>query len=139
METISILVPCIFTSSVIHAFMPVTSFFQPSINTVFVGINQSPGQHSGFYQWLDGYLADTGKHMNHDLPTTLYHTKDRRFLFRKRPSTTCTLETISTAFSSFFDYGFWVSFVPCHDINLIKLDLTMKGHLRLFLITPSRS
>jgi len=73
MKTISILVPGIFTSSAVHAFMAGTPFFQPDRDTVLIGVNQSSRQHSGFYQWLDGYLADIGKHLNHFLPRSLGH------------------------------------------------------------------
>ena len=113
--------------------MFVTPFVQPGINAVLIGVDQCPGQHSGFYQWFNGYPADIGKHLDHHLSTSLNHPEDGGFFFLQCAPTACALQPIPATFPLLPGYCRRIAFMSGYNIHLIALDLVLKAYTRLFL------
>jgi hypothetical protein len=59
-KTVPVIIPGIFSSAVVYAFVPIAPFIQSVIDAVLISVYQRSRHHRGFYQWLDGFLPHIG-------------------------------------------------------------------------------
>ena len=89
-KAIPIFIPSIFTLSMTDLLRVITPLRQAVINRVFIGVKQTPFGDTALNDGLNRFLLHVIKHVEDDLPTPLYHAKDRRFIFLSSPSTAFT-------------------------------------------------
>lgn len=139
MESVSVIISCIFAFSMVHALVLVSPVVQSMIDYIFIGIDQGSRQNRVFYQRLNGFLTNIGKHLDYNVPISLNHSEDRRLFLFQGSASACSLQPVSAPFSVFFSHCFRVAFVAGDNIDFIKFDGALKNYVRFFFITPSRS
>ena len=96
---------------------------QAGINTVLIGIYTCSWNDGVFDEGLDRLLLHIVQEMDHHLPTTLHHAKDRRPLLRQCASAALALESALMSLSALILYHLWLSFMTSNHIGLVTLDL----------------
>ncbi len=101
-ESITILVPSVFTVTVTYGLMPVAPGWQRVVDVIFVRIHQGSRCNRRLDQRHDGFLLDVGQHTNHDVSTALYHAENGWFLFLQRAAPSGSFQAVPSAFTPFF-------------------------------------
>ena len=78
-KAILIVIPGEFTLSMAHHFMGIPLGFQPSVDVVFVGINERVRSNGLFDNRFNRFLLDVLQHLNPHVTLPLNHAQDRRF------------------------------------------------------------
>src|SRR5271166_1163009 len=89
---ISILVAGELPGRVTHGEVGVAPFGQPTVNVIFIGVDNSSFSDRSFDQRGDCVLLHVWEHRDDNLAATLHHADDRRFLLFQRSSAPFTLQ-----------------------------------------------
>ena len=89
-------------SSLIQCHWAIPPLFQSAVDSILIGVHQCAGFYCGSDKWFDGGLLNISQHMDHNLTTTLNHTKDGRLLFFQSPSATGSSQPVPSSFTVFF-------------------------------------
>ena len=85
-KSIPILVASELPGRVAHGVVRVAPFGQPTINVIFISVDNSYFSNRSFDQRGDRVLLHVWEHRDDNLASTLHHTEDRRFLLLQRSS-----------------------------------------------------
>src|SRR5208283_64292 len=85
-KSIPILVAGELPGRVTHGVVGVTPFGQPTVNVIFIGVDNSSFRNRLFDKWGDRVLLHVREHRDDNLAATLHHTEYRRFLLLQRSS-----------------------------------------------------
>lgn len=138
-KAIAIFIAGILTFGVIDRFMVIAPFNQAAVDVVFIGVEEGTGTDGLLNQRFDGDLLDIGQHLNDNLPTSLQHPEDRRFLFSQSASSPFPFEPASAASPALTNNCFGMAFVTGNQVDLVTLDLTFKEDGLFFSTTPLRN
>ena len=72
-KAILVVIPCEFTPSMVNHFMGIAPCFQPSVEVVFVGINERVRDNDLLNERFNGFLLDILQHLNPYIPPALDH------------------------------------------------------------------
>src|SRR5882762_10124187 len=109
--------------AMVDALMPIAPRLKMGIHAGRICVYQGACLNGVFHEGLDRFLLHIGQQMDHDLPPTLEHPKDRRFFFLHRAAAGCAFAATTTAFSSLALDDLWLSSMAGHHIGFIALDL----------------
>src|SRR5271157_5437164 len=101
-KSIPILVAGELPGRVTHGVVGVAPFGQPTVNIVFIGVDNSSFSNRSFDQRGDRVLLHVWEHRDDNLAATLHHTEDRRFLLLQRSSAPFPLQPTAAPGPPFF-------------------------------------
>ena len=101
-KSIPILVAGELPGRVTHGVVGIAPFGQPTVNVIFIGIDNSSFSDRSFDQWGDRVLLHVREHRDDNLAATLHHAEDRRFLLLQRSSAPFTLQPTAAPGPLFF-------------------------------------
>src|SRR5512135_3896858 len=101
-ETIAVVVARELAGRVTDGVMGGAPLGQPSVDVIFIGINNSPFLDRSLDQWPDRRLSDILQHPDDDLAGALEHAEDRRLLLRQRPPSRRPLQPTASGRTAFF-------------------------------------
>jgi transposase len=83
-EAVAVLVARVLAPGVTHGLVAVAPLFQPGVDVVLVGVDESVPGDRGPDDRLDRLLLDIGQHPQHHLPAAPDQAEDRRLVLRQR-------------------------------------------------------
>src|SRR5271166_2507549 len=101
-KSISILVAGELPGRVTHGVVGIAPFGQPTVNVIFIGVDNSSFSNRSFDQRGDRLLLHVREHRDDNLAATLHHTENRRFLLLQRSSAPFPLQPTAAPGPPFF-------------------------------------
>jgi hypothetical protein len=98
-KTVTIFVLSEFASSVVDTLVAIAPRLPTGITAVSIRVNKCACNDGGFDEGLDRLLLYIGQQIEHYLPTTLHHAKDRGSFLLQSATTTGASELASPSFS----------------------------------------
>lgn len=128
METTPIVIVGVFAPAMTHSMVVETSFRQPVVNVVFVGVHSGSGRDELRDQRLDRHLLDVLQHPDHDRPAALDHPEDRRFFAFQGPA---LLSGAAAGLSAPFFHRLRMPLMPGHPVDLVAFHVPRQDRFRL--------
>ena len=101
-KSIPILVAGELPGRVTHGVVGIAPFGQPTVNVIFISVDNSSFSNRLFDQRGDRVLLHVREHRDDNLAATLHHAEDRRFLLLQRSSAPFPLQPTAAPGPLFF-------------------------------------
>src|ERR1017187_3483304 len=115
---------------VTHGVVGGAPFVQPTINVIFISVNNSSFSNRLFDQGGDRLLLHVREHPDDNLAATLHHAEDRRFLLLQRSSAPFTLQRTPSPGPPLFFNLLGFTLISCHYIDFVPFHFAAERDLR---------
>src|SRR4051794_23119454 len=129
-ESITVLVPGVFASTMTDGLVTVAETRKPGVDAILVGIDARAFGDGLLDDRMDGCLLDIGQHPDHHLTTALDHAEDRWLLLLQGAATAAALQSVAPAFASLGPHRLGIALVSGDNVELVELDVPAQDHLR---------